>query len=87
MSWPGPRWATLCGLPQTLPVMVTASLRVPAAIGAKLRLIVQLPLAVTAFPRVSVCAKPPLGVTLVMAKVAPQARGLKVAPVAPTVRA
>jgi len=50
-----------CGLPAALSVIVTAAVRVPAAVGLKVTLIVQLPLLpATELPQLLLCAKSPL---------------------------
>lgn len=43
---------TVCGLPGASSVIVTAAVRVPGALGAKVTLIVQLAPAVTELPQV-----------------------------------
>ena len=54
---PVPERLTLCGLPVALSVRVTAAVRVPAAVGLKVTLIVQLAPAATLDPQLLVCAK------------------------------
>ncbi len=48
---PVPVRFTVCGLLVALSVMVTAAVRVPGAVGAKVTLIVQLPFAATELPQ------------------------------------
>jgi len=49
----------VCGLPGALSVMVTEAERDPKAVGVKVTVIVQLPLAATGLPQLLVCAKSP----------------------------
>src|SRR5512146_843544 len=49
----------LCGLPLALSLMLTEAVRVPVAVGVKVTLMVQLPLAATELPQVFVWAKSP----------------------------
>jgi hypothetical protein len=56
---PVPVRLTVCGLPAALSEMLTAAVRVPAAVGVNVTLIVQLPLAATELPQVFVSAKSP----------------------------
>jgi hypothetical protein len=63
---PVPVRAMVSGSPSALSVMVTAPLRVPAAVGVKVTLMVQLAPAVTLPPQVLVWEKSPLAVMLVM---------------------
>ena len=56
--------ATVCGLPLALSVMLTDAVRVPAAVGANLTLIVQLAAAATLLPQLFVCEKSPAFVPL-----------------------
>lgn len=57
---PVPDKLIFCGLLLALSVIVTWPLREPAAVGVKVMLITQLPLAATEAPQVLVCAKSPL---------------------------
>src|SRR5207302_1122473 len=57
---PAPLRVTICGLPVALSVMVMAAVRLPAAPGVKLTLMVQLAPAATEVPQVSVWAKSPV---------------------------
>ena len=63
---PVPVSATVCGLPEALSAMLNIPLLVPAAVGLKVTLILQLPPAGTALPHALVSAKSPLAVMDVM---------------------
>jgi hypothetical protein len=63
---PVPDRLIVCGLLLALSVMVIEPVRAPAAVGVKVTLIVQFPLAATLVPQVLVSAKSPLGVILLM---------------------
>jgi hypothetical protein len=52
---PVPSKKTVCGLPTALSVTAIAPLRVPAAVGVNVTLMVQLPPAATKLPQVFVC--------------------------------
>jgi ABC-type sulfate transport system permease component len=69
-SRPVPERGTVCGLPTALSVMVRLPVLVPVAVGLKVTLMVQLALAATLEPQVLVWEKSPLGVMLVMLRVA-----------------
>ena len=59
LTWlerPVPVRLTVCGLPAALSEMLTVAVRVPAAVGVNVTLIVQLPLAPTELPQVLVSA-------------------------------
>ena len=56
---PVPVRLTVCGLPAALSKMLTDAVRVPAAVGAKVMLIVQLPPTATELPQVVVSGKSP----------------------------
>jgi hypothetical protein len=62
---PVPVRETVCGLPVALSVIETFAVRVPAAVGVKVTLIVQLALAFTLPPQVLVSAKSPLLVPVI----------------------
>ncbi len=57
---PVPVSETVCGLFEALPVIVSAPVRAPLAVGAKVTLTVQLELAATLVPQLLLCAKSPL---------------------------
>lgn len=59
-----PESATVCGLPGASSLMLMLAVRVPAAVGVKVTLIVQLPEAATVAPQVVVRAKSPALVPL-----------------------
>jgi hypothetical protein len=69
---PVPVRLTVCGLPAALSEMLTDAVRVPAAVGVNVTLIVQLPPAATELPQVFVSAKSavlvPVMLMLVMLK-------------------
>jgi len=69
---PVPVRLTVCGLPATLSEMLTDAVRVPAAVGLNVTLIVQLPPPATELPQVFVSAKSavlvPVMLMLVMLK-------------------
>jgi hypothetical protein len=56
---PVPVKLTVCGLPAALSKMLTVAVRVPAAVGVNVMLIVQLPPAATELPQVVVSGKSP----------------------------
>ena len=56
---PVPVRFTVCGLPAALSKMLTVAVRVPAAVGVNVMLIVQLPPAATELPQVVVSGKSP----------------------------
>jgi len=57
---PVPVRLTICGLPAALSEILTAAVRVPAAVGVNVTLIVQLLFAATELPQVFVSAKSPV---------------------------
>ena len=61
---------TVCGLPLALSVTKTAPVREPAAVGAKVTEIVQLPAAATEAPHVLVWLKSPLAAIAVIVSAA-----------------
>lgn len=61
---PVPESVAACGLLFALSVMVTEALRVPVAVGLKVRVMVHVDLAGTLVPQVLVCEKSPLFVPL-----------------------
>jgi hypothetical protein len=67
---PVPLRLTVCVAGVALSVMVTAPVLVPAAVGLKVTLMVQLALVVTLEPQVLVWEKSPLAAMLVMLRVA-----------------
>src|SRR5207244_894316 len=60
LAMPIPDNATVVGLADALLVIATEPVRVPAAVGRNVTLIVQLPPAARLAPQVLVCAKSPL---------------------------
>jgi hypothetical protein len=65
---PVPVSVAVCGLPAVLSTMLNVPVRVPAAVGLKVTLIVQLAPAATEVPQVSLSAKSPVAEMLVMLK-------------------
>lgn len=63
---PVPVSATVCGLPEALSAMLSNPPRIPAAVGVKVMLILQLARPATALPQLLVAAKSPLVVIDVM---------------------
>jgi hypothetical protein len=70
VATPVPVKLTVCELPLALSVIVKVPVRVPAAVGVKVTLIVQLAPALTLLPQVLVWEKSPLAVMLEMVSVA-----------------
>ena len=69
-SSPVPVSATVCGLPPALSVMVTAPVLVPAAVGLKVRLRMQLALGARLGPQALVWEKSPPARMLAIVRVA-----------------
>ena len=67
---PWPVRTTDCGLSKALSVIVTLPVLVPACVGVKVTLTVQLAPTASEFPQVFVWAKSPLAPMLVMSRVA-----------------
>ena len=63
---PVPVSETVCGLPVALSLIETFAVRVPAAVGVNVTLMVQLALAFTLLPQVLVAAKSPLFVPVIV---------------------
>jgi len=63
-----PERLTVCGLPTALSLIVNVPVRVALVVGVNVTLIVQVELAATPFPQLSVSAKSPLVKMLVMCK-------------------
>jgi hypothetical protein len=63
-SIPVPESSTVCGLVPALSVSVSVPLRLPASLGEKVTLMVQLAPAATESPQVLVCAKSPVRANL-----------------------